>query len=146
MKNFRVIIAFLIAPLAAPILSGIGIIILSLENLSGLFMVLWIVFVLLIPFSYGATFFFGILAATVLKKIILKSKSTLMLYGAIFGIVTMFVLCYLTPFFSRNIMFVLSGGGMGLGVSYVFSLISGIPAKTGSQTTSIAALSDKEKE
>ena len=146
MKKLRIIIAFLIAPLAAPILACITIGLLSFDNLSGLFMVQWIVFVLLAPFSYMATFFFGILASTVLNELVLKNKKTLLLSGAVFGMMTMFVLCYLTPFFSRNILFVLAGSAFGLGDSYSFSLISGIPIKATSYTTSIATQSSKEKE
>ena len=92
-------------------------------------MVQWIIFVLLTPFSYLATFFFGILASTALKEVVLKNRNTLLLSGSIYGMLTMFILCYLTPFFSRNFLFVLGGSGMGLAVTYLFSATARIPAE-----------------
>ncbi len=92
-------------------------------------MVQWIIFVLLTPFSYLATFFFGILASTVLKEIVLKNRRSLLLSGSIYGMLTMFILCYLTPFFSRNFLFVLGGGVMGLAVTYLFNIIAKILAE-----------------
>ncbi len=137
MKKLRVIAAFLIAPLAAPVLAGVAIMLPYLDDLSGIFMVQWIIFVLLTPFSYLATFFFGILASTVLKEIVLKNRRSLFLSGAIYGMLTMFILCYLTPFFSRNFLFVLGGAGMGLAVTYLFSLIAGVPKARSTKIVSL---------
>ena len=137
MKKTRVLIAFLIAPLAAPFLACIAIMLPYLDDLSAIFMVQWITFVLLTPFSYVGTLFFGILSATVLKEIVLKNKKAFLLSGAGFGLITMFVLCYLTPFFSRNFFFVLAGGGMGLAVAYLFSLIAGVPQEKNTQIASL---------
>ena len=100
-------------------------------------MVQWIAFVLLTPFSYLATFCFGVLASTALKGILLKDKRTFLLSGTGFGVLIMFVLCYLTPFFSRNILFVLGGGGMGFAVALLFSITAGIP-QTENQISGIA--------
>jgi len=138
-KNLKIVIAFLIAPLAAPILGCVTITLLSLDDLSGLFMVLWIVFVLLTPFSYVATFFFGILSATFLKEIVLRNKKAFLLSGTGFGLITMFILCFLTPFFTRNFLFVLGGAGMGFAVAYIFSFIAGVPKE---RNTKIVFLQD----
>ena len=142
MKNLRLIAAFLIAPLAAPVLAGAAIMLPYLDDLSGIFMVQWIIFVLLTPFSYLATFFFGILASTVLKDILLKNRNTLLLSGAIYGMLTMFILCYLTPFFSRNFLFVIGGAGMGLAVAYIFSFIAEVPQE---KITQIASLQETKQ-
>jgi hypothetical protein len=135
-QNLNIIKAFFVAPLAAPLLYFFGVIFFGgveqIKEMIDLVMIVFFIFVSVTPVSYLITAIFGVPIFYLLKKNNCLSLKYLSFSGLFLGGI-LFILFFtaITGFrvdysFKEYLLFFLVGGGMGLGVSYLFGYILGL--------------------
>ena len=136
-KQNRIIRAFLIAPLIAPIIYLFGAILLNIGGefkLRELLSLTMVVLFIAAPVSYIATALIGIPYYYILKRMNNLTRANLIIGGSVLGIAT-FLLFWASPFGlellgafdSTELVFtILIGAILGGGVAWCFQILSGI--------------------